>query len=423
MLDGIKKWFQVGGSEYNSPSWNWQTAGRGWNNPKGSPPSQEQLASLAGVNRACTLFSDSTASQAWTIRQQSPSGGSFDVMGSDAAHALADWDYEGRELFLFSAALLGNGFAVIHRNSRGGAGFLESVTAWRVSIEWSDSRNLMYRIAEDENLQQPERMIPATDMLHLKFRTTGRHPLFGVSPLTQLAPALAPYFSIRDGLSEVFRWVTMPGSYFGTEERLSFEQINQIRAAIEQRESGRPVILGGGLEMKDVPIPALDRLQTIEMSRFGIEEVARCWGLPVSMLSQTEGINYSSAAEQSRQFVTISLQPFAKRVESSLNGKLLTREDRMAGISTHINLLPLLLGHGSERSEYFSRMVNAGIMSTNEARQQTGLADVTDGDVLRAPVNTRPIDQWNEPKPEPVPVPVPVPERTAPRIVKFLESV
>lgn len=107
--------------------------------------------------------------------------------------------------------------------------------------------------------------------------------------------------------------------------------------------------------------------------------------------------------------MTISLQPFARRVESCLTGALVNREQRMAGMSVSIDLLPLLLGHGSERSEYFSRMVNGGVMTPNEARRQTGLQDITGGDILRSPVNTLPTDQLAQPE-----------ERaTAPRITKL----
>jgi HK97 family phage portal protein len=134
----------------------------------------------------------------------------------------------------------------------------------------------------------------------------------------------------------------------------------------------------------------------LDLSRYGTEEIARAWGVPTSMLSQSEGINYASAAEQSRQFVTVSLQPFARRVESALAEKLLTRTERASGFSVNIDLTQLLLGHGTERSEYFSRMVNAGVMTTNEARNQAGLSDVSGGDVVRMPVNTLPMQQWEQ---------------------------
>lgn len=397
MLDGLKKWLQIGGPEYNSPSWAWRTTplgGRG-NVPFDRMPCAEELATLAGVQRCCSLFSDATASQGWGIRQAPPQGGYIKVGGSDAARALELWSYEGREFFLFNCALLGNGYAVLHRNERGGVYDIESVASWRVSLEWSNGA-LFYRVAEDESLQQPERVLPAMDMLHLKFRVTGKHPLLGVSPLVSLAPALAPLFSMREGQSQVWQWITLPGAYFASEGKMTGDQKDSLRQSFDSLNSGRPVVLEGGLEMKDVPVPALDRLQMLDLSRYGTEEIARAWGVPTSMLSQSEGINYASAAEQSRQFVTVSLQPFARRVESALAEKLLSRNERASGFSVSIDLTQMLLGHGQERSEYFSRMVNAGVMTTNEARNQAGLSDVSGGDVVRMPVNTLPMEQWEQ---------------------------
>ena len=397
MLDGLKKWFQIGGPEYNSPSWYWRNVPWGGRapSPHDRVPSTEELMTLAGVQRCCSLFSDATASQAWGIRQAPPQGGYIKIAGSDAARALELWSYEGREFFLFSCALLGNGYAILHRNERGGVYEIESVASWRVSLEWSEG-NLYYRISEDESLQQKERVLPALDVLHLKFRVTGKHPLLGVSPLVSLAPALQPLFSMREGQSQVWQWITLPGAYLASETKMNQEQKVSLRESFDSLHSGRPVVLDGGLEMKDVPVPALDRLQMLDLSRYGTEEIARAWGVPTSMLSQSEGINYASAAEQSRQFVTVSLQPFARRVESALAEKLLTRGERASGYSVNIDLTQLLLGHGQERSEYFSRMVNAGVMTTNEARNQAGLSDVSGGDTVRMPVNTLPMQQWEQ---------------------------
>ena len=398
MFETLRKWFQVGGPAYNAPSWYWRHAPMGGRHP--SPhdrePSLEELATLAGVNRCCSLFSDATASQNWTVRQAPPSGGYVTVSGSDTARALSLWSYEGREFFLFSCCLLGNGYAVLHRTDRGGVYDIESVAPWRVSLEWQSPTSLIYRIAEDEAVQQGERVIPASDMLHVKFRVTGKHPLMGVSPLVTLAPALSPLFLMREGQKEVWQYITLPAAYFQNDTRLTSEQKVSLREAYDRLENGRPVVLEGGMEMKPVPIPSLENLQMLDLARFGTEEIARAWGVPTSMLSQSEGINYASAAEQSRQFVTVSLQPFARRVESAMAEKLLSREERASGYSINIDLLPLLLGHGQERSEYFSRMVNAGVMTPNEARNQSGLSDVDGGDVIRAPVNTAPISLWEQ---------------------------
>ena len=419
MLKALRKWFNVGGPLYSHPGW---SGHRGNFAPsgKGQPPTAEELSTIAAVNRSCTLFSDSTASQKWSVTQARPSGGVFNVTGTDAGHAINEWSYEGREMWLFSAALLGNAYSVIHRNERGGAMELETVAPWRVSLEWTDSKNLVYRIAEDESMQQPERLIAANDMLHLKFRTTGRHPLLGVSPLTQLAPALAPYLLIRDGISEVFDWITLPGSYFATDEKLNVEQINQIKDAIQERDNGKPVVLGGNMQMKEVPLPNLGSLQSLEMSQYGIQEIGRAWGIPPSLLGQTENINYSSAAEMSRSFTTISLQPFASRVESCLSHALLTRTERMSGRGINIDLLNMTLGFGQERADFLAKLTNSGIMSVNESREISGLANVEGGDELRSPLNQQPTSQWvAEPEPEPVVVPI----KQTPRIVKMLESV
>ncbi len=130
-------------------------------------------------------------------------GGHQSITGTDATSALNNWDFSNREAFIFSAALLGDGFAVLHRNERGGIADIETVMKWRVALEYLSDK-LFYRIAADENMNQPhERLIPAENCLHLKWRVTGKHSALGESPLVRLLPALDAVLRVREGQRRV----------------------------------------------------------------------------------------------------------------------------------------------------------------------------------------------------------------------------
>ncbi|MCP3849624.1 MAG: phage portal protein [Gammaproteobacteria bacterium] len=64
----------------------------------------------------------------------------------------------------------------------------------------------------------------------------------------------------------------------------------------------------------------------------------------------------------------------------------------------YIDLSSLIRGEGTELADYLSKLVNGGIITINESRNMIGLIDVDNGDVIRSPVNTAPLDQWLQPK-------------------------
>lgn len=76
-----------------------------------------------------------------------------------------------------------------------------------------------------------------------------------------------------------------------------------------------------------------------------------------------------------------------------LSSKLLTQTQRDSGWAIEFDLAALLIAP-SEIPDRMSKLVNGGVLTVNEAREQLGLADVLDGDELRVPVNTAPWDRW-----------------------------
>lgn len=410
----INKLFPVGNSSFNSPSWLW-SSGINPNKPD-KLYTEAEVGTLSAVYRAGTLYSDSLGASKWSITQTLPTGGHKTFADTDAGHALNNWNFADREFFIFSSIILGNGYAEIIRDGRNNVVSIETIATWRVSPEWQ-GENLVYRVAADESMNaKVERIIPAADMIHMRHRVTGRHSILGESVLSRLLPALDACLRIRESQSAVFRNLASPGTVISTEKPLPPKAAERLSKAVKEFLSGKKLgshlMLDNGLELKHVPIAETINLQLLELARFSIDEVARCFGLSSSLLAETGNVNNATASEQNRQFATISLKPMARRLEDAISEKLFTREQIGAGLKVSIDLLPLLLGSGKESSEYYSKLVAGSILSTNESRNALGFADVAGGDELAKPVNSIPISFWSEDyKPGQAPVePEPEPE-------------
>ena len=130
--------------------------------------------------------------------------------------------------------------------------------------------------------------------------------------------------------------------------------------------------------------------QTLEMLQFLIGEIARAWGVPLFMLySDVQSGSSGKAsrpdlAEQFINFVRSGYGTAAQAMESELNKKLLTIEDRKR-YRIKFDLDSLTSGTMQQKAELAKNMVAAGIWTVNEGREYTGMAPMDGADVLRSP--------------------------------------
>lgn len=182
--------------------------------------------------------------------------------------------------------------------------------------------------------------------------------------------------------------------------------------------TGEPAVLSEGMEATSLNMAKAVDLQLEEMSSLGVREISRILGVPGHLLGEQGSINFSTAVESQRSFVSMSLKPWAVRFGSCLSHSLLSRDARLAGERVALDLSSMVRGEGQELSEFLSRLTNGGILSVNEARQSVGYGPITGGDVARSPVNTMPIENWLEYDPgnkdQPDPTPEPEPAKAAP---------
>ena len=90
---------------------------------------------------------------------------------------------------------------------------------------------------------------------------------------------------------------------------------------------------------------------------------------------------------QSLEYVMYCLRPLAVRFEAEYNNKLLSRADYEKGYRFKVNLRALLRGDINTQTDHLNRMVVAGVMSRNEARDFLGLPSKDGLDEMLIPVN------------------------------------
>ena len=183
--------------------------------------------------------------------------------------------------------------------------------------------------------------------------------------------------------------------------KLSKEAVARLRNSWSQSTSGsfvagKTAILEEGMTFEQSKINAND-YQLLETRRFQIEEIARIFKVPLSLIGHLEkAANYSSIEALSIDFVRFTLQPYLVLIEQELNRKLF-RENELDNYFVRLDSKGLLRGDSAARATYYREMSAIGVLSINEIRRMEDLNRIGDeGDTHYYPLNFAPIGQTEE---------------------------
>lgn len=173
-----------------------------------------------------------------------------------------------------------------------------------------------------------------------------------------------------------------PSIVLKTDRLMTDEKIFSLQQTFTNKYSGLdkahrlPLVLTEGMNFSQVSINAKDA-QLLEARQFQVVDIARAFGVPPHMIGETTAnTSWGSGIEaMSRGFVTYTLQPHLRRIETELNRKLFpnnsarfVRFDREA----------LTEGDSQAQAEYFRAALGGpgtgrGWMTVDEIRQKKGL--------------------------------------------------
>jgi hypothetical protein len=143
--------------------------------------------------------------------------------------------------------------------------------------------------------------------------------------------------------------------------------------------SHNTAVLTGGLKPYDIPQSSNSDSQFIELRRYQLEEIARLFRVPGSLLGIAPATPDGDIA-----FVTHCIMPWLRRFESAFMRDLIADDDRYL---IEFDVRGLLRGDAASRSAYYRAMWDIGVVSTNDIRATENLDPVEGGDVRYRPLN------------------------------------
>jgi HK97 family phage portal protein len=398
----------------------WRNRGRPTSIVWGSPPmgsgrpygfdfEGQEPQSLPSIFGCCALLSDALVSLDWQITKPAANGGRELVVEGAAPQCLERWNKSDRWCWTWNALQSGNGIAHVLRNDQDEPTRIEVYPAGRAFLNLYDDNTLRFSLAPmaGESLEADD-----ADVVHLKYRPSGLDSRIGVPPTVTVNPTIQMLLASRAGVTATQTRASRPSGFLSTAGRLNPDQAQAIKDRWDathggpNQRGGTPV-LEQGLSYTPIDPADLNKLVSIETANLGVAEVCRLYGVPQSILQSDASGSRSSAVEDRRRLGAFAVSPLARLIEDAIAAKLLTQRQRDMGLMVTVDTSASLVGEGTEMAEVLSKLANAGIITPNEGRAWLQYGSAGDAaDLLRAPANTWPIENWSQAMPksaEPMP--------------------
>ena len=221
-----------------------------------------------------------------------------------------------------------------------------------------------------------------TEIIHVKdnsFYSIYR----GISRLKPALRTMQLMASMRQFQDNFFKNGAVPGLVLKTPNTLSEkikERMIQSWSIRYKPDAGgrRPLILDGGIEIDQIANVNFKELDFQEAIAENEKIILKALGVPPIMLDSG---NNANIRPNMRMYYLETILPIVRKLNMAL--------ERYFGfeVKEDITDIPALQPELRDQSQYYSALVNTGIISPNEAREHLGFEAVEGYDELRVPAN------------------------------------
>ncbi|MFC2494763.1 MAG: phage portal protein [Candidatus Absconditicoccaceae bacterium] len=252
---------------------------------------------------------------------------------------------------------------------------LSMLLPWNISPQIDSNgylKNWIYREGSNQIILQPEEV-----MVFAEFNPSQRYPYItrGYSPIQAIAMTIRGEKEIEKWNYALLNHDTPPGMILITEQAMSKEQIEKVRASREARHSGadnagKLAILPFGIKPANLQSSPKEMEFIAQQSR-DRDKILAIYKVPKAVLGIGEGVNVGNVKAFNQVFASRCIEPLAKKIARVFNDQLFNG----IGIFEFVNVLPT--DEEEIRNHYF-----AGGITRNEYRQELGYKPIKGGDVF-----------------------------------------
>jgi HK97 family phage portal protein len=344
----------------------------------GEPVTVERAVSLSAVWACVSLISGSIASMPMTVYRRTDEGREkaedyplYDLLKTRPNPVQSVVAFF--EALVTSLLLRGNAYALITKDDDGRVRALWYVNPDRVRVDVAKNGTLRYEVSTPQGTTK----IPPGGMLHIPGPLSD-DGYTGRSVISTFASTLGLGLSLEGYGAEFFSNSAQPAGVLTTPMMLSAAATQKLRDSMDAAHKGKgrrhgTLVLEGGLKYEPVAVSPEDS-QFVESRAFTVQEIARIFGVPVSMISgdQKLSMTYANAETRALDFVKFCLGPWMARIESAVSFHCIPALERR---QFYVELLAdaLLAADTKSRYEAYTLGVNGGWLQLDEIRAKENL--------------------------------------------------
>jgi HK97 family phage portal protein len=290
-------------------------------------------------------------------------------------HSPNQWQnaFAFREAMMRCLLLFGNAFASISRDNAGRPRALALIPPTSVQIV-ADGNGVSYRITHADGSQTLE---DDYDVMHVVGHSfDGVH---GLSVIDAARRSLGLGIALEEFGASFFGRGSTFGGVLSPKANLTDPARETLRASLEKRHQGvdrahQLLILPADMSFTPMTAPA-EQAQFVESTKVSTATVARWFGVPPSLVNAESGagsMRYSNAEAEAIAFLTYSLTPWLRRLETAYNRSLISSLERHQQYTEHL-VDGLLRADAATRWNTYEKAISLGVMTPDEVRERENL--------------------------------------------------
>lgn len=293
----------------------------------------ERAEGLSAVYACVSCISEAVAGLPLHVFKRTGNGGRERVMAHPAAKVLDSkpngWmtPFEFKEMMTQHLLLRGNAYAEVKLNGSGQVSELIPLHPDLVQVEQLENRRIRYKVSEPAG---GSRVLLQDEVLHLRGRSD--NGVIGKTPLKVARESLGLAIAELEHGASTYRNGTRLSGVLKHPAALGDDAYERLKkswrkafAGVSNR--GKMAILEGGMSWESLSMTLEDALW-VESRRMTLEDIARLFRVPPTMIGDLTHGNYSNSVEMSRSFVTHSLRPHLRRFEEAIERSVFTDATR-----------------------------------------------------------------------------------------------
>lgn len=294
-------------------------------------------------------------------------------------HPDIDMTRSGHYQQVFISLLMhGNSYTRVFRDNRGDVVNLMVLDPEKMEVKRSAVGRKLYEYKDEQKILTAEEVLHITDLV-----LPGK--LMGTSRVEKLREALGLNLALQQYAARFFGAGASAQGVIEYPGNLTPEQAKTLADGFDTRHKNnsrrahRTGVLSAGAKFVSTQVDP-ERSQALDSRKFGVEEIARIFNIPLHMLGVPGTASYASVEQNAIQFVTHTLRPYAEKVEWAYS-RLLPPNAHM-----RFNFNDLLRGDLQSRFNAYSVATQAGFLSINDIHALEGMEPVENGEVYRVPL-------------------------------------